>query len=64
MGETGQPDNTTSDGDGDILTVRGVRKTYEADGAPVRALREAGLRIRRGEFVASRQRQPSAPAGV
>src|SRR3954470_11027917 len=36
----------------DVLTVRGVRKTYEAEGAPVRALRGANLRMFRGEFVA------------
>ncbi|HEV2809291.1 MAG TPA: ABC transporter ATP-binding protein [Acidimicrobiales bacterium] len=36
----------------DVLTVRGVRKTYEAEGAPVRALRGADLTMRRGEFVA------------
>ncbi|MDP9070237.1 MAG: ABC transporter ATP-binding protein [Actinomycetota bacterium] len=36
----------------DVLTVRGVRKTYEAEGAPVRALRGADLTMRRGEFLA------------
>ncbi len=36
----------------DVLTVRGVRKTYEAEGAPVRALRGADLTMGRGEFVA------------
>ncbi|MGI9120035.1 MAG: ABC transporter ATP-binding protein [Acidimicrobiales bacterium] len=35
-----------------VLTVRGVRKTYEAEGAPVRALRGADMTMRRGEFVA------------
>ncbi len=35
-----------------VLTVRGVRKTYEAEGAPVRALRGADLTMRQGEFVA------------
>ena len=35
-----------------VLQVRGVRKTYEAEGAPVRALRGADLLMRRGEFVA------------
>jgi putative ABC transport system ATP-binding protein len=38
--------------DDDILTVRGLRKTYEAEGVPVRALRGADLTMRRGEFVA------------
>jgi len=36
----------------DVLTVRGVRKTFEAEGAPVRALRGADLDLRRGEFAA------------
>ncbi len=36
----------------DVLTMRGVRKTYEAEGVPVRALRGADLTMRRGEFVA------------
>jgi len=35
-----------------VLTVTGVRKTFEAEGAPVRALRGADLALRRGEFVA------------
>ncbi len=35
-----------------VLTVRGLRKTYEADGAPVRALRGADLDLHRGEFAA------------
>ena len=39
-------------GDDPVLTVRGVRKTYEAEGSPVRALRGADLTMRRGEFVA------------
>jgi hypothetical protein len=38
--------------DGDVLVVRGVRKSYEAEGAPVRALRGADLTLRRGEFAA------------
>ena len=37
---------------GDVLTVRGVRKTYDAEGAPVRALRGADLALAAGEFVA------------
>jgi putative ABC transport system ATP-binding protein len=35
-----------------VLRIEGVRKTFEADGAPVRALRGADLTIDRGEFVA------------
>ena len=35
-----------------VLQVQGVRKTFEAEGAPVRALRGADLTLRRGEFVA------------
>ena len=35
-----------------VLTVRGLRKTYEAEGAPVRALRGAELTLDRGEFAA------------
>jgi putative ABC transport system ATP-binding protein len=36
----------------EVLTVTGVRKTFEAEGAPVRALRGVDLGMRRGEFVA------------
>jgi putative ABC transport system ATP-binding protein len=36
----------------DVLVVQGVRKTFEAEGAPVRALRGADLTLRRGEFAA------------
>ena len=36
----------------DVLAVRGVRKTFAADDAPVRALRSVDLRLGRGEFVA------------
>ena len=35
-----------------VLTVTGARKTYEAEGAPVRALRGTNLTMTRGEFVA------------
>jgi len=35
-----------------VLRVTGARKTYEAEGAPVRALRGANLTMARGEFVA------------
>ena len=34
------------------LAMRGVRKTFEAENAPVRALRGVDLRVGRGEFVA------------
>jgi putative ABC transport system ATP-binding protein len=36
----------------DVLVVRGVRKTYEADHAPVRALRGCDLTMQRGQFAA------------
>ena len=36
----------------DVLVVEGVRKTYEAEQTPVRALRGADLRMQRGEFIA------------
>jgi putative ABC transport system ATP-binding protein len=36
----------------DVLTVQGLRKTFEAEGAPVRALRGTDLTMRHGEFVA------------
>ena len=35
-----------------VLSVKGVRKTYEAEGAPVRALRGADLTLGRGDFAA------------
>jgi len=35
-----------------VLRVRGLRKTFGADGAPVRALRGMDLDVRGGEFVA------------
>src|SRR5271155_928547 len=34
------------------LTMRGVRKTFEAENAPVRALRGVDLSVPGGEFVA------------
>ena len=34
------------------LTMRGVRKTFEAENAPVRALRGVDLTVAQGEFVA------------
>ena len=36
---------------GGVLTVRGVRRTFEAELAPVRALRGVDLDVARGEFV-------------
>jgi len=35
-----------------VLDVRGVRRTFEAENAPVRALRGADFQMARGEFVA------------
>ena len=35
-----------------ILSVRGVRKTFEAEQAPVRALRGVDLDVADGEFIA------------
>jgi putative ABC transport system ATP-binding protein len=40
-------ENTTA-----VLTARGVRKTFEAENAPVRALRGVDLTVDQGEFVA------------
>src|ERR1019366_6230649 len=40
------------------LEVRGVRKTFEAEIAPVRALRGVDLTVERGTFVA-----PMGPSG-
>ena len=42
-----EPDRTNP-----VLTVRGARKTFEAELAPVRALRGVDLRVDNGEFVA------------
>jgi putative ABC transport system ATP-binding protein len=36
-----------------VLVVRDLRKTFESDGAAVRALRGLDLEVRRGEFVAA-----------
>jgi putative ABC transport system ATP-binding protein len=36
----------------DVLKVRGVRKTYESEGVPVRALRGLDLTMTSGEFIA------------
>jgi putative ABC transport system ATP-binding protein len=42
----------TSPPSGPVLVVRGVRKTFEADLAPVRAVRDVELTVDLGEFVA------------
>jgi putative ABC transport system ATP-binding protein len=41
-----------SSGREDVLVARGVRKTYDPDTAPVRALQGIDLTLRQGEFVA------------
>jgi putative ABC transport system ATP-binding protein len=46
VGVAGESDDT------DVLVVEGVRKTFEAENAPVRALRGATLRVPAGDFVA------------
>ncbi|MBV8387075.1 MAG: ABC transporter ATP-binding protein, partial [Acidimicrobiia bacterium] len=38
--------------DGNVLDVRGLRKTYESEGVPVRALRGVDFLMAPGEFVA------------
>src|SRR5690348_460732 len=38
--------------DGNVLDVRGLRKTYESEGVPVRALRGVDFVMEPGEFVA------------
>ena len=43
---------TDGDSTGPALVVRGVRKTFEAENAPVRALRGVDLTVERGEFAA------------
>jgi putative ABC transport system ATP-binding protein len=42
----------TDDDGAPVLTARGVRKTFEAEQAPVRALRGVDFDMGRGEFVA------------
>ena len=36
----------------DVVQVRGLRRTFEAEGAPIRALRGVDIGLARGEFVA------------
>jgi len=43
---------TAAEETGPVLEVRGVRKTFEAEIAPVRALRGVDLSVDRGSFVA------------
>jgi len=50
---TDSPSMTEAPGaNGSVADVRGVRKTYESEGVPVRALRGVDLTIEPGEFVA------------
>lgn len=41
-----------ADGTDVVVSMRGVRRTYDPDTSPVRALRDADLTLRQGEFVA------------
>jgi len=53
--DTGMPASGESAGAGsltDVLVTRGLRKTFESDTAPVRALRGVDMTMRAGEFVA------------
>jgi putative ABC transport system ATP-binding protein len=43
---------TMAEGPVDVLNVRGVRKTYESEGVPVRALRGLDLTMAASEFIA------------
>src|SRR4029450_3139187 len=52
MTDTLAGSQATRETDGEVLVVRGLRKTYEAEGAPVRALRGTDLTLERGEFAA------------
>ncbi|MDE3065749.1 MAG: ABC transporter ATP-binding protein [Acidobacteriota bacterium] len=45
-------DTPSPNGASAVLEVRGVRKTFEADLAPVRALRGVDLTVERGTFIA------------
>ena len=36
----------------EVLLVRGLRKSFESEAAPVRALRGVDLEMKRGDFVA------------
>jgi putative ABC transport system ATP-binding protein len=50
--ETPLSPTTDATANGVVLDVRGVRRTFEAENAPVRALRGTDFSMRRGEFVA------------
>jgi putative ABC transport system ATP-binding protein len=54
MAATKGPDmeESTTGAGRDVLVCQGVRKTFEAENAPVRALRGLDLTVARGEFVA------------
>jgi putative ABC transport system ATP-binding protein len=52
VGAAGGPGRSSPQGDTAALVTRGVRRTFEADNAPVRALRGVDLTVRGGEFVA------------
>jgi putative ABC transport system ATP-binding protein len=51
MVDTALGEESTLDMD-EVLLVRGLRKSFESGGEPVRALRGASLDLKRGEFVA------------
>jgi putative ABC transport system ATP-binding protein len=51
MEDTGEGRNQHG-GAVNVLEIRGARKTYESDGAPVRALRGVEMTVAQGEFVA------------
>ena len=52
MTMTSEQANESTAPAGNVVEVRGLRKVYDAEGAPVRALRGADLTIAAGEFVA------------
>jgi putative ABC transport system ATP-binding protein len=49
---TTDPTSTGAATNGTVLDVRGVRRTFEAENAPVRALRGTDFQMDRAEFVA------------
>ena len=52
MTMTSEQTNESAAPAGNVVEVRGLRKVYDAEGAPVRALRGADLTMAAGEFVA------------
>ena len=50
--ETAPGSESATSGTGQVLEVTGVRKTYESEGMPVRALRGVSMSIAKAEFVA------------